>query len=81
MIFPLMPKGVEHFSPCVRNKPTKAVIFPLMPKGVEHSDRPTIWFPLSLVIFPLMPKGVEHSMPAVPMWLQTRDFPSDAERR
>ena len=36
MIYPLMPKGVEH-QDC-RDSPNRhgRVIYPLMPKGVEH---------------------------------------------
>ncbi len=39
VIYPLMPKGVEHnaFGRCPR--PLVGVIYPLMPKGVEHASR------------------------------------------
>ena len=63
MIFPLMPKGVEHLLEtetviCYAN-----VIFPLMPKGVEHQSARDNPFHVAVVIFPLMPKGVEHPLP------------------
>ena len=37
MIFPLMPKGVEHVLTEISPPPRPGVIFPLMPKGVEHT--------------------------------------------
>ena len=38
VIYPLMPKGVEHLAKhnAEENRKNK-VIYPLMPKGVEHS--------------------------------------------
>ena len=36
VIFPLMPKGVEHRTNIPRSSQDTGVIFPLMPKGVEH---------------------------------------------
>ncbi len=60
VIYPLMPKGVEHYGePDVRMY-GEPVIYPLMPKGVEHFGIRGAWYTGSLVIYPLMPKGVEH---------------------
>ena len=36
VIYPLMPKGVEHKNLAGLNPPYATVIYPLMPKGVEH---------------------------------------------
>ncbi len=36
MIYPLMPKGVEHHLSEWIGERCNAVIYPLMPKGVEH---------------------------------------------
>ena len=36
VIYPLMPKGVEHRALSVRPLAIGLVIYPLMPKGVEH---------------------------------------------
>ena len=62
VIYPLMPKGVEHANRWTDDVSPNRVIYPLMPKGVEHPS--TSWGSLSqafLVIYPLMPKGVEHT--------------------
>ncbi len=36
VIYPLMPKGVEHSEMLSLAPPKERVIYPLMPKGVEH---------------------------------------------
>ena len=38
VIYPLMPKGVEHWYGVNKITGHCAVIYPLMPKGVEHSN-------------------------------------------
>ena len=38
VIFPLMPKGVEHLAAGKSYSLLLSVIFPLMPKGVEHQE-------------------------------------------
>ena len=82
VIFPLMPKGVEHRRYEDGKRVTFAVIFPLMPKGVEHKENLEIQRRDSEVIFPLMPKGVEHySSTKSALFHKSGDFPSDAERR
>ena len=36
VIYPLMPKGVEHLLAVEKESEKGYVIYPLMPKGVEH---------------------------------------------
>ncbi len=37
VIYPLMPKGVEHVVYFGLDAAIRGVIYPLMPKGVEHT--------------------------------------------
>ena len=62
VIYPLMPKGVEHIDriQCSRYRSIR-VINPLMPKGVEHRFAIACIQSTCSVIYPLMPKGVEHT--------------------
>ena len=81
VIFPLMPKGVEHLVAGALSAWQMDVIFPLMPKGVEHLTAFIDVHDKLLVIFPLMPKGVEHRFGLFGRVSPGSDFPSDAERR
>ena len=48
VIYPLMPKGVEHTGKTRNDCHVGLVIYPLMPKGVEHLQDPEIRLGLAM---------------------------------